>query len=154
MNNLSENEKSIKDILNSGAFLDNDMCILHLESNCDVLYRVHEDYFSKSISSSGLSKIFWETFSNEEFANHPVRKYFEEKIGEFTKKEFENYLKINFSIVPGLKHYEIRHDEKFSTVFFNLEFFATVGQLKKLPSSILDEYFIVVQTPIGKFQII
>lgn len=147
-------EESNQILLKNGTFADYDLCHMTLETDCDVNYRAQKDYLIKSLTSSGMTNILWEVFSNDQFENHPLKEFFKTKIDSFEKKNFENAFKESLLLIPDFTFYEIRHDEKMLTMFFNISFFATIGQIKTLPDELIDNFYINVKTSVGNFQII
>lgn len=149
-----ETENTKYEIIMSGLLADHDLCEVNIEVSHDVVFFNNPGYLKKSIVSSGLPEIIWSILSNEVFENHPIREFFKKSGTKFEKKYWTKKIAESFKEIPGIGFYEIKHDDKRSTLFFEFSFFAVIAQLRVLPEYILEPWTIFVRTQVGNISLI
>jgi len=149
-----EVHESKYDIIISNLFADHDLCELSTEVACDVVFFNNPSYVKRALVSSDITTLIWDILSNEAFEKHPIRLHFANKGVRFEKKYWIKEIAENFKLVPGSGFYELKHDEKRSTLFFEFSFFAAIAQLRQLPSGAIDPWSIIVRTAVGSVSIV
>ena len=111
-------------------------------------------YVENSITKSGLPEQLFEFLSIEFCASHPLRKYFEEKIGgaPFDLAHLKTAMR-DYKTIPGIQMTDFNKDHKRTNVSFELKTWGTVGQLKFVREKYINKMHIVVKTAIGDFEV-
>ena len=91
------------DIIKTGCFSSNDLCQITMFGSHECLFFNDPHYVENSITKSGLPEQLFEFLSIEFCASHPLRKYFEEKIGgaPFDLAHLKTAMR-DYKTIPGL----------------------------------------------------
>lgn len=136
-------------LIRAGGFFDHDLCQLLTEVSYDIVYHGNPDYIKKSINAMQIIDLIWPIMSNEAFKNHPLRRFFDKKNIPFDKKYWLKEIHKSYKELPGFSFFEIKRDDKRSTIFFEIKFYAVIDQLKNIPEELLTPWLIEVRTPFG-----
>lgn len=146
--------ESKHDIIMSNLFADYDLCELSTEVACDVIFYNNPSYVKKALVSSDITTLIWNILSNEAFEKHPIRLHFANRGVKFEKKYWIKEIAENFKLIPGAGFYELRHDEKRSTLFFEFNFFSAIAQLRQLHESAIDSWAMIIWTSVGSVSLV
>ena len=142
------------DILKTGAFSSNDLCQITMYGSRGCLYFNDPQYIENSLVKSGLPEVLFEFLSLDFCANHPVRKHFEEKLGDFPfdLPHLKTIMR-DYETIPGIQVTDFKKDHKRTNVNFELKTWATIGQLKFMSEKHINKMHIIVKSSIGEFEI-
>lgn len=149
---MTEFKKNLEDSIRQNFDPDN-ICSMYLEVHQEVFFHKNPTYLCDSFKKSKFFEFLWELLGKECFERHPTRIIMEEWLLDAGKKTVQEKIFENLKSLPGFTQFELKHDDKRSTVYFGINLFASIGQLRQFESSVLQDWVIIVNTPVGKFQI-
>jgi len=142
------------DILKTGCFSSNDLCQVTIYGSYECLFFNDPEYIQNSITKSGLPDRLFDLLSLDFCRNHPLRIFFEEKLGNspFDLPHLKTAMR-DYESIPGIQVTDFKKDHKRTNVNFELKTWATVGQLKFVSEKSINMFHVIVNTAIGKFEI-
>jgi len=149
---MSNEEVSFHELLKNSTFLETDTCILSIEVCHDTVYFANPDYLKKSLKESGFTEMILEMLMQEPHTSLPIWEIFKNIQGFDKNSKIKNDFNL-LKRVPGFEFYEIKHDDKRSTVFFGFKLASNIEKVKKINTDILQRWSIEVKTAVGSFVI-
>ena len=146
-------DRSAYKMIQSDAFALHDLCEITMTSAHKCLFFNDPEYISKSIVKSKFVEKLWTFISLPTCEKHPLTQQVISNVKKFDLPHLTTYLQNSWKDLPGIRMNDYKKDHKWTTVNFELKFWATVGQLKLLSEDYIKSLHIVVHSPIGKMEL-